>query len=509
MLIMIRKFFIPLLAIAALALPACNSDSSGDDDYVLSTSSDTAVTAFSINQNNAVLDSLQNVFFSIDLVGARIFNADSLPYGTRVDKLVVNITTNSASKIFLYVPRPGMADSIMDYRSSSTDSIDFSQGPVRLSVTSQNGVAERTYSVSVNVHQMKADTLAWQMLQSAELPTTIGSPSAQRTARMDGTFYTVTAGDAGRYCLSVTADPDAGVWQSREFTPGFTPDVASLRAAGRSLYMLSDDHKLYASPDGLAWTDTGERMTYLYGAYGAELLGYRGGAVAAYPSGREYDVPEGFPARGASLPAEFSSPMGLSPQIALLGGEAADGTLCRDAWGFDGASWARLSVTSRLPQGLMSPALVAYDLFSVPSSTWIPERYPALVALGGLRADGTVSRDVYISKDWGISWRPAPELMALPPELPALYGQAAFIHAVTLHAPGSAPAAARAWTPRAVRPLYPHARFDTPARRRVTGPVTQWQCPGIYLFGGIDATGAVSTQVWRGVIARYTFIPVQ
>ena len=505
--IMSSKFIIPLAALALLSAASCNSDDNDESDYVYTESSDTAVTAFTLGANSKVLDSLQNVFFSIDLTGARIFNADSLPYGTPVNKLVVNISTNSASKIFLYVPRPGMADSIFDYMASSTDSIDFSNGPVRLSVTSQNGVAERNYTVRVNVHKVKADTLAWNMLQSAQLPTTIGKPAAQYTALMDGTFYTVTAGDGGQYCLSTTSAPDDGEWTATPFTPGFTPDVTSLRAAGKSLYMLSTDHKLYASADGLTWTATGQSMTYLYGAYGDELMGYCGGAVVAYPSGREFSVPESFPASATSLPAEFTAPMSLSKQIVVLGGLTVDGTPCRDAWGFDGRSWARLSVTSNLAAGVESPVLVAYDLFDVPSTTWSPVRYPALVALGGRMADGTVSRQVYISKDWGISWNLAPELMALPKDLPALYCQPAFIHDITLY-PSDTPAA-QAWTEARVAPLYPFARFDAPARRRISGPITQWQCPGIYLFGGIAADGTVSTQVWRGVISRYTFIPVQ
>ncbi len=505
---MSRRFLIPLAILALFTVAACNDDKQDpDDEYKYTLSSDVAVTAFSLNQNSKVLDSLQNVFFSIDLLGARIFNADSLPYGTPVDKLVVNISTNSASKVVLYIPRPQMTDSIVDYKSNSTDSVDFSNGPVRLSITSENGAVERTYSVSVNVHKVKADTLAWSMLQSAQLPSTIAVPAAQFTAKMGDSFYTVTSSADGRYCLSTTSDPDAGAWTTTEFTPGFTPVVTSLRSAGASLYMLGDDHQLYASADGLTWTSTGASMTYLYGAYGDEILGYRGGSVAAYPSGKEYAVPQTFPARGTSLPAEFAPAMALSSQIVILGGVAADGTRCRDAWGFDGNSWARMSVTSNLPAGTESPVLVAYDLFDVPSSTWSPVRYPALVAFGGLTDDGTVSRTVYISKDWGISWRVAPELMALPEEVPALYGQAAFIYDVTMHA--SPASASKAWTPARVRALYPFATFDIPGPRRVSAPVTEWECPGIYLFGGMDAAGAVSTQVWRGVISRYTFKPVQ
>ena len=50
-----------------------------------------SVTSFSINKNDKVLTGLDSVFFSIDLVNARIFNADSLPKGTDVSKLVIKI----------------------------------------------------------------------------------------------------------------------------------------------------------------------------------------------------------------------------------------------------------------------------------------------------------------------------------------------------------------------------------------------------------------------------------
>lgn len=59
----------------------------------------TQVKGFNLKADAKVLSALDSVFFSIDLVNAQIFNADSLPYGTRVNKLVLQITTDACSKV--------------------------------------------------------------------------------------------------------------------------------------------------------------------------------------------------------------------------------------------------------------------------------------------------------------------------------------------------------------------------------------------------------------------------
>lgn len=497
------KRLIPLITLCSLFLSACNH-STEEEEYQYVASSDVAITSFQLVSNPKVLDSLSNVFFSIDLLNAKIFNADSLPYGTPVSRLVTSITTTSASGISIAFPRPGLPDSIIDYKTNSTDSVDFSNGPVKVTITSESGAITREYEVKVNVHQVKPDTLAWKSLESIPLPSSFSSVKAQYAARKGDTFYCLTASASGKYCLASTVDPDAARWTTQEVSFPFTPDVTSLRATPTDLYVLSTDNHLYKSADGLQWTAAGVAMSYIYGAFGDQIVGTDGSSVISYPSGKVSPMPEGFPVRGTSLPASYSSSMALSEQIVIVGGVRADGSLSSDTWGFDGNMWARLSVGSRLADGVESPVLVAYDLFEVPSSTWSPVKYPALVAFGGKKADGTISRNVFISKDWGMNWEKAPELMALPKDLPALYCQPAFIYSVTLHARSSH------WTELGVRSLYPFASFVANApSSRATKPITEWECPGIYLFGGIDAAGNVNPTLWRGRISRYTFKPVQ
>ena len=35
-----------------------------------------------------------------------------------------------------------------------------------------------------------------------------------------------------------------------------------------------------------------------------------------------------------------------------------------------------------------------------------------------------------------------------------------------------------------------------------------WQCPYLYIIGGVLPDNALSSQIWRGVLARLTFTPL-
>lgn len=117
------------------------------------------VSSFSLVANDSLLVNLDSVFFSIDLVNAKIYNADSLPYGTDVSHLVAKISTMGSSVAELHIPRPGKSDSIIDYLKRPNDSIDFSNGPVIFHIVALDKSTQRDYSISVNVHKVKPDSL--------------------------------------------------------------------------------------------------------------------------------------------------------------------------------------------------------------------------------------------------------------------------------------------------------------------------------------------------------------
>ncbi|WP_302265615.1 DUF6242 domain-containing protein, partial [uncultured Duncaniella sp.] len=66
----------------------CNDDTSDmavlEGDYY-----NCSISSFSLSKDDSVLRALDSVFFSIDLINAEIYNADSLPKGTDIRKLVV------------------------------------------------------------------------------------------------------------------------------------------------------------------------------------------------------------------------------------------------------------------------------------------------------------------------------------------------------------------------------------------------------------------------------------
>lgn len=35
-----------------------------------------------------------------------------------------------------------------------------------------------------------------------------------------------------------------------------------------------------------------------------------------------------------------------------------------------------------------------------------------------------------------------------------------------------------------------------------------WDCPYIYIFGGLSDAGTLNDEVWRGVLNRLTFVPL-
>ncbi|MDE6175752.1 MAG: hypothetical protein K2F88_09340, partial [Duncaniella sp.] len=164
----------PLYSLLALVLTAFVAGCNDDEGSTFVSEGDfgnCSVTSFSINKNDKVLTGLDSVFFSIDLVNGRIFNADSLPKGTDVSKLVINIGTSSASACELTFRKLGTSrDTTINYIDSPTDSINFSNGPIKMMVTSYNGQSKREYSIDVNVHKVETDTLFWAEGAKTGLP---------------------------------------------------------------------------------------------------------------------------------------------------------------------------------------------------------------------------------------------------------------------------------------------------------------------------------------------------
>ncbi|MDE7343867.1 MAG: hypothetical protein K2N19_07630 [Muribaculaceae bacterium] len=491
----------PIFLGAAIALGACNADKSEEPPYEPAVS--VAVQGFSLTANSKVLANLDSVYFSIDLDHAVIFNADSLPVGTAIDKLVANITFPAAVTSATIEMTDGKTRTgVIDYKESPKDSIDFT-GNVRLILATEDNALSQTYTLKVNVHKMVADSLMWDKAAIAPLPSAAPQPKEQRTVTMADRTLTLVAEADGSYTMAQTAEPASASWQLATVSFPFTPQVRTLTATSQQLYILADTGDLYTSADGSQWSATGANWTTLIGAFGDAVLGIRPDAGRyyhdTYPRPASYtakEIPADFPVDGLSNFNTFTSAWTTEPIGNFTGGER-QGRVYGDTWAYDGYSWAKISNTP-LPE-MQDLTVVPYFNYRQTATSWIQTEFSVLLALGGRKADGSVNRTVYLSYDNGVNWMKAESLLQLPNYVPSFYAADAVVSTTRKEASLGAH-----WQNRANTKAYDVRRIHY----FVDGSDVEWDCPYIYLYGGMDASGHLNPQVWRAVLARLTFAPL-
>ncbi len=494
---------------AALLFMGCNSSNNSTPVY---TSSSVAISRFYLSQDDSIIANLDTVFFAINLDNGQIFNADSLPYGTPTNKFVPVITPmDIVSAITIKETLPNGTDSVHNYATNPGDTIDFSN-PVTIEVRSLDGTNTKNYTVSVNVHKVLSDSLVWDQAALRQLPSTFSNVSRQRTARTaDGVYCLTTSGS--KYCIAFSPNPFNDDWTYTEAILPSGADINTFTGTDDALYILANDGirpdmPLYRSTDGGAtWTNTGRRWTNIYGPMAERLLGAQNTGskwlAVQYPSTETSEMPADMPVRGTSLTQYITFPMSSEGQAFMVGGRTADGRLSSATWSFDGSTWANISAKG-LPTAYEGMMLVPYYTFSV-NTAFIATKYSVMLAFGGTNGS-EMNQKVFLSYDFGMNWTQAPELMQLPSGFPIVSDGQAYVFETTL----KSRSASDAWVscelgyriPSTVIYLAPD--FSESAVK----PVTSWDCPFIYMFGGRLANGHLSDTVWRAAINRLTFKPI-
>ena len=170
----IKTLFILLSVICLTA--SCLKGSDNNVTYY----ADAAITSFSLGTLNRNVASTtsdgrdtivattitgSNYVFHIDQVTHEIYNTDSLPVGTDVNRVPVYLTTKNNGLALIQSIED--ADSLIYY--SSADSIDFTQ-PRIIWVLSSDGTGVSKYTVRVNVHS-ENPTFYWDEVSAASYPT--------------------------------------------------------------------------------------------------------------------------------------------------------------------------------------------------------------------------------------------------------------------------------------------------------------------------------------------------
>jgi hypothetical protein len=390
-------------------LSSCFDDDNDMNDVNLS---NCQITSFSL-QNDSI-PGLSSVKFTIDQVNGLIFNKDSMPYGTVIDRKVVceiayaeSTVTPSAVEVY----QEATKDSAYW---NNTDSLDFSQF-VRFIVYSLDGKTYKHYTAQLNIHQQHPDSMTWT-LSAGRLP---GENIREQKVIASGDYYWMYVQGADGYELYKSPRTDPANWTAKPLTglSGKTFMLSQMTEYGDILYLPASDGSLYVSVDGAYWSlekeapeikallgklDAGEQTnrpsalaaiikdgdTWLFASMNSDLLWEKGAAV-----------PGVFPITGFG---NTSYELMYYQHLMIVAGKDRSGRLSNATWEtMDGRSWVRMTAESNSfyeeREGVM---LTPYD--------------DRLFMIGGIDASNTAIKDIYLSEDKGVTWHLADSLTVLP-----------------------------------------------------------------------------------------------
>lgn len=496
-----KAIFVPILTLFLVA--ACNKDEDSTEiDYTSAPS--VAVTKFTLKPNAAVMANLDSVYFSIDLEHRVIFNADSLPLGTKVTALTPIITyPATVNKAEIVMTGGEVRTGTIDYIKAPSDTIDFT-GDVKLILSTSDDKLSQTYTLKVNVHKCVADSLTWDKESVSSLPSRYKNPISQKSVDAGDKIISFIEESNGEYTVASCDNLSKADWTKSRTTLPFTPKIRTLAYAGNTLYILSTEGNLMSSADyGATWNDTDMVWHNIIGAYDSTILGI-GSTTGSYdfdiyprPSGfSPSSLPAGFPTEGYSNLTVMASRWASAPTGFITGG-TRDGKPVIATWAYDGESWAQISNTP-LPS-LQDATVIPYFCYRKTNASWIQTEYSVQLCMGGRKTDGKTNDVVYISFDNGVNWKKADSLMQLPDFVRPGY----YADAIIRNTPMSASIDAH-WKTKAIQRRLPQRRLQY----FVDGNDVEWDCPYIYLFGGYDDQATLNDEIRRAVLARLTFAPL-
>lgn len=339
-----------------------------------------------------------------------IENRDSLPYGSDLSRVVVNIAFRGS--IITYINANSMVQAY-----STTDSLDLRK-PLKLNVYSGDSKTSRTYLLKVNVHQQEGDSLYWnQCDKDVSLLTGINEAKAFTFADR----LTVLGKKNGATTLMVRSSLDAeGRWE--ELLPSeavkavpAAADIQTLHEAQGKLWLSTTDGQVYTSDNAADWQPVGEKHAagltlvevtedYLY-AISEGLMMHSKDAITW--TADELDTDEKY------LPATDIRSLTLKQangnERILMVGNSQEGSKVTwtKMWNIHepeaDAEWIFYPKSSdnKIPcPSLQHLCILPYD--------------GGCIAFGGASEDGLGTHKamdaMYISQDYGITWRPSLDL---------------------------------------------------------------------------------------------------
>ena len=265
-----RKFFLPIITILAAMLGSCNEEI----DYSLS--NEAIITGFTLGQIKRTMhttdkdgnDSTYTINYAgsyfpmtIDQLNNKIYNRDSLPYGSQPSSILATISSVGSVAYCI----AGEAEPEWKIYSSS-DSIDFTY-LLTFRVMSNDGKAYRDYEMKLNVHQQDGEEFVWQKMEEAapfeamkQTKAVFWKDKVFVIGKKEGVVYATSRED--------------NTWKQSATVGCELAETRSLVALDNALYMNTIDGQLLKSEDGITWNkvNTSQQIEQLISSNESQLF---------------------------------------------------------------------------------------------------------------------------------------------------------------------------------------------------------------------------------------------
>ncbi|MDR1880425.1 MAG: DUF6242 domain-containing protein [Tannerellaceae bacterium] len=379
---------------------------------------DAQIASFTL-QNDSVAG-LSKVVFTIDQLNGRIFNLDSMPFGTKLENAVCTLEY-VIGVAGTQVMQEATGDTIWW---NGTDSLNFSK-PVKFVTTAYDLITTKTYIAQVNIHQVQPDTMIWEKY-AGRLTGQAVDEQAVTICPYDGQeayfLYVKPAAPDKGYELYFSPVTDARTWTALPLAglPSSDMRISQFTEYESIYYMPSSAGALYKSGNGRDW-ELVQNAPVVRSLLGAVDKGVRQSSALAVVAERDgallfaamdkdgqwrygEAVPAGFPLSGFGHIRYHSM---YYEYLMVVAGLNAGLQPTNHAWATANATEWVLLTNSDL------------EFFEKKEGVMLTRYDDKFYLIGGINAAGEASKEIHYSIDNGVSWAPIDSMVVLPEEYKA------------------------------------------------------------------------------------------
>ncbi len=232
-----------LVLFAGMFLTGCLSNTNNQ----IADPSDNASVLYAYIPSNSDSPNASTASFTIDNVENRIYNVDSLPYGTKIDSLYIGFSFASSLG---FVVNDSVSEAVNPYSPSGTTSkhVNFNDS-VTIENVATDGQTKKKYQIELRVHKVQTYLHVWNKLNEGITAT----PSENQKAIFFNNKFFYYVGHSTANTLYTSSD--AASWAE---TPSsglpLNAELRNMVMLADALFLLHNGNEIYKSTDGTAWT---------------------------------------------------------------------------------------------------------------------------------------------------------------------------------------------------------------------------------------------------------------